>query len=58
MNNLSVRVLTLGVFLAAISRGQQAEVSGRVIDHTGAVIPDVNVALTRRRHRSRAQLGD
>jgi hypothetical protein len=33
MNNLSVRVLTLGVLLVAIGMGQQAEVSGRVTDH-------------------------
>ncbi len=40
------RVVTLGLLLAGIGLAQEARVSGRVTDASGAVVPDVKIVIT------------
>jgi hypothetical protein len=40
------RVLILTLLLAGVGWSQEARVSGRVTDKTGAVVPDAKVAIT------------
>jgi len=43
---VGTRAAVLGLLLAAIGLAQEAQVTGRVTDSTGAVIPEVKVTLT------------
>ncbi len=46
MQGVWIRVAALGLLLAAIGLAQEAQLSGRIMDSSQSVIPDVKVTLT------------
>src|SRR5580692_4616736 len=44
--NLLTRAIVLSLFFAALGWAQEAQISGRITDSSGGVIPDVKVTIT------------